>query len=238
MNAETGVIVVGDQTIGFTERLTHLEWDIPADVITEITCTVEDPFYLFYSTRYFLYNYILTVYNTRWFTFEVSDEPFSEVPVMLEPMQREVSERRIYYYPDTSERIILVESLYTVTPLLLKYPKYFNWNYIPQIINPEFIIWSYYPLQENDITLKIIGDTGVVLYYNSGTSPDSFIIEKTMEQVNSNVYVPPRFTPPESTVARYKITVIVDHTFENGEVVDCYLTIFDVMGNHLKDGMW
>ena len=219
MNTETGVIVIGDHSLGFTERLTCLRWDIPADVTTERSYYIEDPFYLFYSTRYCVYNYIQTSYITRWNTYGLEEKPISEISVMLDYCQVLSTERSCYFYPDTSERCIFVESLLTNTPLLLKYPKYFNWNYIPQVLNPEFVLWSFYPLEEEDITIKLVGSSGIIKIVNSGNSPESVTIEKVSEH-------------------QYKITAMVDHVFENGEIVNCYLTIFDIQGNHLKDGMW
>ena len=47
------------------------------------------------------------------------------------------------------------ESFVRATPVILKYPKYHNWEYIPRKITPEFDVWSYYELDENSINLTI-----------------------------------------------------------------------------------
>jgi len=240
MNTETGVIVVGDQTIGYTERLTCLRWDIPADVVTERSAYTEDPFYLFYTTRYSTQNYILTTYSTRWTSYVVEQQTYSEKYIILDYAKREVTERHYYYYPDSANRFLFVQGLLTNTPLLLKYPKYFNWNYIPQIVNPRFDIWSFYPLEKNDLTLKIVGSSGTILYYNYGISQDSFLIEEFPQSPPppppvGSILPPGPLDPPP---CRYRITVYVNHVFENEETINCYLTVFDSKGNYLKDGMW
>jgi len=219
MNTQTGVIVVGDLSLGFTERLTTLRWDIPADVVTERTCYIADPFYMFYSTRYCDYNYLQTSYITRWITYGLEIGYVSEITIMLDYCKTIFDDRVCIFYPDTSERMIFVESLLTNTPLLLKYPKYFNWNYIPQVLNPEFVLWSFYPLETEDITLKLVGSNGGMSIVNSGINPESVLIEHISER-------------------QYKITVMIAHVWDHGEIVNCHLSVFDVMGNHLKDGMW
>ena len=214
-----GIIIVGSQTIGFTERRVYVYWDIPPDLLSDRHSYMENPYRLFINTRYAGCNYIQHIYITRWVHVEYEPTPITEREVYLEYSLCQISERHIYFYPDSRERMVFAEGLFTQTPLLLKYPKYYNWNYIPQIISPEFIIWSFYPLDEDNITLVISTDQGTHLRYNSGTNPDSFRIEKITEE-------------------QYKVTVFIDHEFNNSEVVTCYLTAFDTKGNHLKDGMW
>lgn len=216
--ADNGIIIIGDQTIGYTERETYVYWDISADVQSERTCFIETPYYLLSSARAVAMNYIQYIYSTRWTTYAQQIIPLSERFVFVHYSKCYSSERQTYYYPDTRERLAFAEGLLTQTPLLMKYPKYHNWNYIPQVLNPEFMLWSFYDLAEEDITVKMIGSTGTSVTVNSGVD-DVFTITKVADK-------------------QYKIKVIIDHTFDPGETVTCYITAYDVKGNHLKSGMW
>lgn len=216
---QDGLIVVGDQTTGYTERQIYVQWDITSDLISERNVTLLKPFYLVSSTRNVTFVRVQYLYMTRWVHVEYEPIPVTERQIYVEYSLCQSSERTIYYYPDTRERLVFVEGLLTATPLVLKYPKYYNWTYVPQILTPEFIIWAYYPLNENDITFKVVGSSGTSIALNSGVHSSKFKIEKIAD-------------------LQYKITILIDHTFENGETVNCYLTAYDVKGNELKQGLW
>jgi len=217
--ADNGVVIIGGRTIGYTERNVHVYWDIAPDLITERTFHTPMPYYLIPNSRYVTHEHIQHVYITRWCHVEYDPQPISERHIFMHYALCAHSERKIYYYPDTRERWVFSECLLQNTPLLLKYPKYYNWNYIPQILNPEFILWSFYHIDESDIALQLMGSTGTNIYLNSGTAPDKFdIIQIAPDQ--------------------FKITVHVDHVFEPNETVTCYLTAYDIKGNYLKPGMW
>ena len=217
--ADNGIIIIGDQTIGYSERDTYIYWDVSSDMSSDRSCAIAVPYYQLINSRYVATEHIQHIYATRWVHIEYTPEPISERYIFMHYAACMHSERTVYYYPDTRERLMFVEGLLTATPLLMKYPKYYNWNYVPQILNPQFTIWSHYDLEETDVTLKIISSGGATIYLNSGTSPDAFSIEKT----NDTTYV---------------ITVAVDHVFEPTETVTCYLTAYDVKDNYLKPGMW
>lgn len=214
-----GIIIVGGQTIGFTERQVYVYWDIAPDLRSNRFGFCENPYYVRSTARYIDHVHIQYLYITRWVHVEYDPIPTADRWVYVHYARCEHSERTIYWYPDTKERYVFAEGLLTNTPLLLKYPKYFNWNYIPQVLNPEFRIWSHYPIQEDDITLKITTDQGTIIYINSGTHPDKVEIVPDGEKI-------------------YKITFHVDHVFDPGEVVSCFLSLYDVKNNYLKDGMW
>jgi hypothetical protein len=252
--ANDGVIVVSDQTIGYTERLVHIQWDITPDSMTEREITLLKPYYSLNSTRNVAFVRIQYIYVTRWVAVSYTPIPISERSVFVHYSSRTMSERYVYYYPDTRERLAFFEGLFTNTPLLLKYPKYLNWNYVPQVLVPEFIIWSYYPLDLDNIVIKLVGSSGTILTLNSGVHQDKFVIARA----NGTPIRPPApegpptlpndpfaddvnklaIDPSVSTDKQYKVTVYVDHTFENDEVVNCYLTAYDVKGQALLPGLW
>jgi len=217
--ADDGIIIIGNQTIGYTERQTYIYWDITPNMVDERHMFIASPYYLVSNSRYTAQNYLLTIYSTRWTGLDYTPIPMSEVTIFLHYSQCVWSERSVSYHPETGNRMMFVEGLMTNTPLLMKYPKYYNWSYVPQIVNPQFILWSFYPLATNDITVKLTSDTGASVSVNSGTDPDKFSIVPLSNK-------------------QYQITANVDHTFATGDHVTCYLTCYDTKGNYLKPGMW
>lgn len=217
--ADNGIIIIGGQVTGYSERNVTVLWDIAPDLISERHILIETPYFELFTSRYVTHQHIQYVYCTRWMICKVEEIPLTERKIFVHYALCTKSERTIYYYPDTRERLMFTEGLYTQTPLLLKYPKYFNWSYIPQVINPEFKIWSYYDLNELDITVKITSVAGFILYMNSGVHKDKFIISKDNEYI-------------------YTITVIIDHVFDPSDTVSCHVTAFDIKQNYLKPGMW
>ena len=216
---ESGVLVIGDQVIGYSEHYVYACWDVNTDARTERSCAIESPFLLQSSSRYVYHEHVQYTFSGRYASILYDPIPVSDRYVYANYILNKTTERTCYFYPDTGYRYCFYESLLTQTPLLLKTPKYVDWEYIPQIINPEFKIWSHYDLNEDDISLHITSDNNANIFLNSGINKSVFKIEKESDKI-------------------YKITCYVDHVFDNGEEIDCHLTLFDVKGNHLKDGMW
>ena len=217
--AKDGVVVVGDSLLGYTERRAYVYWDINPDLLSEKKGAIETPYIELETFRYATHQHIAHIYTTRWSEVIRAYQPITERTLLFNYKLLQISNRWAYVYQDTRERIGYTEGLFTTTPLILKYPKYYNWNYIPQVINPEFNVWSYYNLDTDNITLKIVSDKGTSIYLNSGINRDKFVIKKISKHT-------------------WKIKVYVDHVFEPGEKVSLYVTMYDVKGNHLKPGMW
>lgn len=216
---DSGVLVIGDQIIGYSERYIYVNWDIAPDVCVEVQAVLEMPYLGVSSVRYVYHEHVKYSYSNKWCSILYTPIPVSDRYIYLKYALHSNSERYAYYDIDTSIRYCFCESLLTQTPLLLKYPKYINWEFIPQIINPEFKIWSHYELDEDNISLHLTSDNGVNIFLNSGVNKSIFNIVKNSDKV-------------------YTITCYVDHVFSNDETITCYLTLFDKKGNHLKDGMW
>ena len=213
-----GILILAGQTIGYTEREVYVSWDIAPDLLTHRFFYNEEGFYRKSTYRYGTHEHIAYYYITRWIHVEYTPTPITERNVYVHYALCGIDSRTCYYYTDTRDRIVFAEGLYTNTPLLLRYPKYYNWAYIPQVLNPEFRVWSYYDIIESDITLKVVSDNATI-YVNSGTDPDKFTVIKETNNI-------------------YKIKVNVDHVFDPNETVTCYLSLYDVKDNYLKDGMW
>lgn len=217
--ADNGVIVVGGGTIGYSERNIYVYWDISADLSSDRSFLIETPYYVVANSRYIAHQHIQYIYNTRWMHIEYEPIPVTDRTIYVHYSKCFTSERSLYYHPDTHERMIYVEGLMTNTPLLMKYPKYFNWSYVPQVVNPEFIIWSFYDLDYSNVVLKLTSTNGVLLTLNSGTAPEKFDIQ----ELSNN---------------QYKITIFVDYVFDANDIITCYITAYDIKGNYLKQGMW
>lgn len=217
--ADNGIIILGDNTLGYTERNIYVYWDISPDLTSQRHIALEVPFYRVMSSREIAHQHIQYIYATRWMHVEYEPTPITERKIFIHYALCLTSERVVYYYPDTRERLIYTECLLINTPLLMKYPKYYNWNFVPQILSPNFILWSFYELDIANISLQIIGSSGTSIIKNSLSHKDSFTIEPISEY-------------------QYSITVTIDHVFSPGETVTCYLTAYDMKGNYLKPGMW
>lgn len=217
--ASEGVLVVGDSIQGYTERNGYLYWDISPDLRDERKAFLEEPFYRVTTWRYGATRAIAHIYTTRWAQIKRAYQPISERKVYLSYKELHYSIRTAYVYQDTRERLGYTEALFTQTPLVLKYPKYYNWHYIPQILNPKFRIWSFYDLDLDSITLKITTDKGKLILLNSGKDKDKFKVEKIADKI-------------------YEVTIYVDQIFDEGEKVNLYLSCYDEKGNLLKDGFW
>ena len=217
--ANDGVVVVGDSLQGYTERNIYVSWDINPDLRNERKAGIEIPYYRFHNFRYATHEHIDHIYTTRWSEVVRAYQPITERSVIFNYKQLVTTSRHVYVYQDTRERVGYTEGLFTQTPLLLKYPKYYNWSYIPQVINPEFKVWSYYDIDEDNITIKVISSNGKRVILNSGVNKDKFSIQKLTEHT-------------------WKITVYIDEVFEPDEKVSVYVTMYDIKGNELKPGFW
>jgi len=217
--ANEGFFVVGDHLLGYTERTALVQWDIAPDLRSDRFVAITTPFYRIFDARYGTQRHILHAYMTRWVTTVVDGPPGTERMVYVLGVECHTSDRMGYFYLDTGVRYGIAEGLYTNTPLLLKWPKYHNWAYVPEILTPEFQIWSFYELDTSDIQIKIVGaETGTVVLH-SGRDRDKFEIEKISDNI-------------------YQIKVIVDTQFQDGEQLTCYVSAHDVKGNWLKPGIW
>ena len=216
---ESGVLIIGDQIIGYSERYIYNCWDVPTDIKSNRYCAIVKPYLNVYGARYAYHNHVRYMYSGRYASINYTPIPCSDRYVFVNYLIAGKSDRYAYFYEDTGWRYCFYDCLLTQTPLLLKNPKYTNWEYIPQIINPEFKIWSHYELNENDISLHITSDNDANIFLNSGINKSSFSIVKESEKI-------------------YNITVYVNHVFDNDETINCHLTLFDKKGNYLKDGLW
>ena len=219
MDTSEGVVLLGSQVLGYTEREVLAVWDVAPDLRDARQCFTPNSYLGFYDARFATQNYIQFISNTRWAAVVYKGPPCTEKNIFVYYSQCFFSNRTLYYYPDTSYRYVYAEGVFTATPLLLKYPKYYNWNYLPQVLTPEFRIWSFYPIDESSVTLKIVTDRGKFILLNAGAHPDKVEIVQESDKV-------------------YRIVFYVDTIFEHGEKVDCYLSLYDIKGNYLKDGLW
>lgn len=216
---DSGVLIIGDNIIGYAERYVYCSWDVPADILSQRTCGQLTPYLNVYSARYVFHEHIKHIYSERNVSIKYTPIPVTDRYAYADYVLNSVTTRYCYFYPDTGFRYCFYESLLKQTPLLLKVPKYTDWEYIPQIIHPEFKVWSHYDLDEDNISLHITSDNDVNIFLNSGINKSSFKIVKNSDKI-------------------YTITCYINHTFDNGEVIDCHLSMFDKKGNYLKDGLW
>lgn len=220
---DTGILVLGDQILGYSEVYFYCYWDISPDLSTERKCSIVNPFLRFYSAREVMHEHVQYLYTTRWMWIQYLPIPVSDRLVYQFYKQTEYSEISCYVLENTQEVKCTYESLLTQTPLVLKYPKYYNWEFIPQILNPEFQIWSHYDINPREVYLHITSDKGKNIFISSSISPEKVSITKSSPDPNNRIF---------------KVSFVCDTIFDNGEVVTCHLSLFDVKGNHLKPGIW
>jgi len=220
MKGQSGLLVFGSVILGFDSRTCFVAFDVAPETKSERFIYVA-PAYITYTTwRYAKYNYVLKIFTTRYTYIEYKGFPYDERKIKVLYGIKYIDERHCYYYFLHNEVKCYCEGLFTNTPLLLKNYKYNNWERIPNVITPEFYIWSFYPLDENSIELLIHNKTkDEYILLSSSTDKDKFKIEKVSNYV-------------------YKITVFVNEFFENGTVLDLYLSVYDIHGNYIKDGIW
>jgi len=225
----SGVYTVGDKVIGYTERKVVFKSDISPDLRTERKIVLEQPYIVKLTWRYITYNHIAHYLSVRHLLIQRPEKPyFSERKIFLKWKLSFQSTRKIVVQTDIWTRKCFVESLYTNTPLLLKYPKYYNWEYVPQVLNLEFHIWSFYKLEENDITLYIVSKNNPnrkPIILNSGKDKSKFKIEIIKTYPNNKGFL-------------YKIQIFPDVIFNIGEELEISLVCYDVKGNYLKQGLW
>lgn len=217
--ANEGFYSIGDHILGYTERNVLVQWDINPDLRSDRLTHIETPYYVVFDARYGTFQEILYIYITRWVATEVDGPPGTERLVALQGVVCHTSDRQACFYLDTGFRWAIAQGLFTNTPLLLKYPKYYNWSYIPEVLTPEFQIWSFYELDTSDIGIKLVGSESGTVELHSGRDADKFEITKISDKI-------------------WKIRVTVDKKFQAGETITCYVSAHDVYGQFLKDGLW
>ena len=221
----TGFGPIADWIQADSEVNVYVYWDITPDRYDERNHFCIYGFERHVDARYCTYWEILYLYVTRWTYLYYEPTPITERNVYLYHCLTVNTERNVYFYLDESLRYMFVEGLLTQTPLLLKYPKYYTWEKIPRVLTPEFKIWSYYPLKEEDLTVRVISDgagdpnKAYNKIFSKTLTPDKIIIEKVTDKI-------------------YNIKVIIDHVFEPAEEVQIYICAFDIHGNYLKPGLW
>jgi len=224
---DTGFSILGDHILGWSDLEVLVYSDIPVDLLTERTCSTPAPFIQFVSFRYTSLNYIQTFFHGRFVSGVYKLPEATDRKIYVHYRDLRISDRYCSFLPETNEIRAFFEGLLTTTPLTLKYPKYYNWNYIPRQINPKFNIWSFYDLDLDSVTIHITTNNSgnpslnKDIFLNSGLDSDKF--EIIQHETNKKLW---------------EITVFVDEVFENGEEVITYVSMNDVKGNHLKDGLW
>jgi hypothetical protein len=224
----SGVYTVGDKIIAYTERQFIVKYDVSPDLRSERQFNLEQPYTVYTSWRYFSFNYILHLLSQRQFVIVRSEKPyFEERNFFIQWCHLDYTDRKFFVQLDIWKRNFIVESLFTNTPLLLKYPKYYNWDYVPQILNLEFNVYSFYDLEEDDITVYINSLTNPEhsIILNSGLDKDKFEIKVISEYPNNKGKI-------------YQIKVYVPIVFDVGEEIQISLVCYDKKGNYLKKGLW
>jgi len=217
--AQTGIITIGNFILGFDARTCYVEFDIAPELKSERHIHTS-AFERYTSWKYCVYEYILYTFTTRYIHFLEEGSPYSEKYSYVHWAVKRYDERYAYYEFIHNEVKCFCEGLFTHTPLLLKNFKYNNWQYIPNVITPEFYIWSFYELDINSVEIMIHNKTtNEYIVYTYNTDKDKFEIEKLTDYV-------------------WKIKLSVDVFFENGTEIDIYISVYDVHGNALKEGLW
>jgi hypothetical protein len=217
--ANSGVINLQEYIIAYEERNVYIYFDVPADAKTERSIITVEPFIREITTRYVYQEWIAYLYVNRWVTQNYVPIIVSDKYIYQKSYLRQFSDRYITYYQDTGYRYVFCEGLITQTPLLLKYPKYYDWTYVPPVISPTFQIWSFYPIDNSNITIFITTDKNRNFYIHSGNNFNAFKIKQLSDKI-------------------YEITVSVDAVFDYGEKITCQLSLYDIKGNYLKPGIW
>jgi len=215
----TGIGILSDWFTDQNERNIYVYWDITPDRRDERIGKLGLSYIEKFSARNIIYEHILYTYISRWIGLYYQPTPITERNILIYWCQSFSSSRYIYYYLDESLRYCYIHGLLTSTPLLLKYPKYYNWDKLPRVLTPEFLIWSYYDLDENSVVVKVMSDKGYNKTFSKNLTPDKISIEKISDKI-------------------YKITVNIDNVFEDNEEVSIYISCFDKWGNYLKPGLW
>ena len=225
----SGVYTVGDKVIAYSERQFTIKYDISPDLRTERQFTLESPYVVYTSWRYFTQNYVLKALAERKFFIQRSEKPyFGERNFFIQWCHKTYSQRTFFVQKNIWIRNFVVNSLYTNTPLLLKYPKYYNWDYVPNVLTLEFKVYSFYPLSEDDITVYITSRTNPEehnLVLNSAIDRDKFEIKILSQYPNNRGFI-------------YSIKVYVPVVFDYGEELEIGFSCFDIHGNELKKGLW
>jgi hypothetical protein len=104
----------------------------------------------------------------------------------------------------------------------MKYPKYYNNEFLPLVITPAFKVWGFYPLDLDTLTILVKDITnGREFLYNYGVNKEVFEVEET-PATDGRGFI-------------YSITVKTpDLVFPPNTQIEIYIDVYDIYGNQIK----
>ena len=106
---DSGVLVIGDQIIGYSERYIYVNWDIAPDVCVEVQAVLEMPYLGVSSVRYVYHEHVKYSYSNKWCSILYTPIPVSDRYIYL----KDFSLNDLKYYLSKDKLIILsIETIF------------------------------------------------------------------------------------------------------------------------------
>lgn len=219
-----GFINFGSYTLGYREITCYFYQDIAPELQRNQRCYLSGAFIRNDRFWYGSFNSLLSSFISFYIYHIHIGPPYTHFNIFIHYAEKRKTEWKCSFNIDTSTFMCYTESVFTNTPLLLKYPKYYNWYRIPQVLTPRFTIWSYYDLDLTsiDVFIKYTKSNKTILkILNSAVNKDKVIIKRRQE--NAQIY---------------EIEAYFDDIIPENTEVEIGITCQDIKGNWLKDGLW
>lgn len=219
-----GFIDFGSYILGYRETYCYFYTDVSPDLQRNQTCYFGGAFLRYDRFYYGSFDSILSRAIGYYIYHEHLGPPYIHYRIFVHYADKRKSDWNCYYLIDTTTYYCYTESLFTNTPLVLKYPKYYNWYRIPQILTPKFTIWSFYDLDLTSIDIYIKYERNnrtIMKILNSALNRDKINIRRN--NGNPNIY---------------EIEAYFDDIIPENTEVEIGIACQDIKGNWLKDGLW
>lgn len=213
------VIAFQDKITGIDERYAGLSVYINPDLVSERNAFVPAGFVSYFNARLIQLRWYFHTFTTRYIGMDYLPIPVSDKRIFMLYAQRHCDDRYCYTELDTSWKYCFCEGKVVNTPLLMKYPKYTDVDYLPLVITPNFKVWSYYELDLNSLTVLIKDTTNNQEYlFNYANNKDKFRI---IQHKTNNGFI-------------YDITLYPDLVFMPNSKIEIYIDVLDIWGNRIK----
>lgn len=220
-----GFLDFGSYLLGWRETNCYAYFDVPSDLQRNIDIFVPQPFIRKETWLYCSYDYVLNTFFSVYTFAPHQGNPYRHINVFYNYALKLKNDINCFYYINTQDILCFVESAFTNTPLVLKYPKYYGWERVPQILSPRFTIWSYYEIDISSINVYIRYQNAENQYVLSILNPmvhkDKVIVKRDVG--NDKIYIIEAYFPD---------------VIPPNRKVEIGISLQDVKGNQLKQGFW
>jgi hypothetical protein len=230
---QNSIVVYSDHIEGIDERYSGLKVYINPDLTSERNCYTPKGYLERYTAKICQSSWKFHTFTTRYCGQKYNPIPVSDKKIFMLYAQRECSDRYCYTILDTSWKYCYTEGKVTNTPLIMKYPKYYNLPELPLAIYVDFKVYSFYKLDLDTLYVLIKDKTNNKTWlFHYPKDKDKFKVEIKKLPIPSRLEG--KVLHKDERNFEYHIILYPNITLEPSSEIDIYVSVYDIFGQPIK----